>query len=753
MQKHFETPTGIRLEWGKQELDYPGEEAGLEALIGRLDREKGAYFSSGVEYPGRYSRWDFGFVAPPLEIVARGRLVWLNALSPRGVCLLDILAPAVEGGAEVRSAERSPRSLAIEIAPSERPFAEEERSRQPSAFSPIRRIIGEFSGAAVPFLGLYGAFGYDLLFQFEPMERRLARPAGAKDLHLFLPDSIEIIDRRLETAARLDFAFARDGVSTVGASAEPFVPMAACGGNGKCVGAVPEIISDHADEEYAAKVEAARRRMIAGDVFEVVLSRRFSAPFAGRPSSLFRKMRRINPSPYEFFIQLGDEQLVGASPEMFVRVEGDRVESCPIAGTIRRGANAMEDADRIRALYDSKKDEAELTMCTDVDRNDKARICEPGSVRLLDRRLIERYAGLFHTVDHVEGRLRPGFSGIDAFLSHMWAVTLTGAPKRMAARIIEAMENEPRGWYGGAVGMLGMDGGVNTGITIRTIHIHDGRADYRAGASLVYDSVGAEEERETRTKATAFFRIMGPADEAAPAQAAVLKGSAPGRGRKILMIDHDDSFVHTLADYFRQTGAEVRTYRWGIDPRQILDLAPDLVVHSPGPGRPADFELPDLVRLLAGCGVPQFGVCLGLQGMAEAFGGRLALLSAPRHGKVWEVTHRGGGLFRGLPSPFRAGAYHSLYAARESLPGELEVTAWNGDGLVMGLRHRRLPLAAVQFHPESILTMENDLGLRLMANVVEELASKSTNESADQTRVESQMASREPALTAPVRIS
>ena len=174
------------------------------------------------------------------------------------------------------------------------------------------------------------------------------------------------------------------------------------------------------------------------------MSRKYQAVYHGQPSDIFHMMRRLNPSPYEFFFQFSNEQLIGASPEMFVRVEGDRVESSPISGTARRGDNAMEDAERIQALYNSEKDEVELTMCTDVDRNDKSRICRPGSVKLLARRSIERYAGLFHTVDHVEGRMREGFDGIDAFLSHMWAVTLTGAPKRKAVEIIEHEEISPR---------------------------------------------------------------------------------------------------------------------------------------------------------------------------------------------------------------------------------------------------------------------------------------------------------------------
>jgi len=716
MGYRFLSRSGIRVERIIRRIDY---DAGIDFLVDRLDQEPGAYFSSGIEYPGRYSRWDFGFVSPPLEITARGAELTARALNTRGQRLLAILEPLLTAAEGISVAARTQRTLTVAAERGSGRFAEEERSRQPSVFTPLRRLIEDMQGVEDGFLGFYGAFGYDLIFQFDPMALNLPRDAAEPQLHLLLPDRIYAVDRRLETAMRVDFEFTRGDVTTRGLPRRrrPHkrpVPKAA-------IGLAGDVVSDHGDDVYAAKVEAARHHMVAGNVFEVVLSRRFSAPYGGPPSTLFRAMRQVNPSPYEFFIQLGAEQLVGASPEMFVRVEGDRVESCPIAGTIRRGANAMEDADRIRTLYASEKDEAELTMCTDVDRNDKARICRPGTVRLVDRRLIERYAGLFHTVDHVEGRLRPGFGGIDAFLSHMWAVTLTGAPKRKAVEIIETMESEPRRWYGGAIGMLGLNGAVNTGITIRTIHLHGGRADYRAGASIVYDSVGAEEERETRTKANAFFRIMAAAAGKSEPKATATTG-APGHGLTVLMIDNEDSFVHTLADYVRQTGAEVRTYRCGVPAADIARERPDLVIHSPGPGRPADFGVPGLVAALAEHGIAQFGVCLGLQGIAEAFGGRLALLPEPRHGKVWEVRHGGDTLFAGLPDPCRVGAYHSLHAPRSGLPEALEVTAWTAEGLVMALRHRSLPIAAVQFHPESILSMQEDLGRRLIGNAVAGLA-------------------------------
>ena len=709
MTYRFRSPAGFDLVRTTETLDYA---AGIGFVVEALDTKRGAFFSSGVEYPDRYSRWDFGFFSPPLEFRAHARTLTATALSQRGERLLHILKPVLIGP-EATTTVDSARALTLDIAEPARFFAEEERSQQPSVFSPLRRLVHAFQGFDDGFLGLYGAFGYDLIHQFERIEIKLAREPRCADLRVFLPDSIWLLDRRKESAERFEYEISDGRVSTEGAASEPFDPLP----QSPAAVRAGEIGSDHTREDYAAKVEAARERIKVGDVFEVVLSHVFSADFEGAPSRLFQTFRSLNPSPYEFLCQFGTEQLVGTSPEMYIRVEGDRVESCPIAGTVRRGDNAMEDSERVRALYNSEKDEAELTMCTDVDRNDKARVCVPGTVRLLGRRTIERYAGLFHTVDHVEGRLRPGYDGIDAFLSHMWAVTLTGAPKKMAVQIIEDMESTPRRWYGAAVGGLLLNGSVNTGITIRTVHIEDGKARYRVGATLLWDSDGLEEAQETRTKATPFFRALAAqhAGGDAPARGAVARSANEAT---ILMIDNEDSFVHTLADYFRQRGAEVRTYRSGVAFERIVEERPSLVVHSPGPGRPEDFGVPELVRGLAEAGIPQFGVCLGLQGIVEGFGGRIAVLDVPRHGKTWRIHHTGDRLFDGVPDPCEVGAYHSLIAVRDSVPEVLEVTSWTDDGLVMAVHHRALPIAAVQFHPESILSFAAEAGHTIIGNAI-----------------------------------
>ncbi len=709
MQTRFTTNDGLTILFTRRAADAA---TALDGLAERLEGTRGGLFSSGVDYPGRYSRWAFGFADPPVEIIGQDRRLTMRALNERGEVLLALLLPTIGAAPDTRLVSRGTHALEFEILAAERPFTEEERSLQPSLMSPLRHLVRSFKGMPDRFLGLYGAFGYDLLFRFEPMALKHPRGAGAKDIHLYLPDALVVIDRRKEEAFAIDYEFEREGMSTVGrarSALQPLRPLAAAPPS------APTIESDLSDGAYAAMVDRARERIRVGDIFEVVLSRTFHAPYPGAPSQLYERMTRINPSPYEFLIQLGGEQLVGTSPEMFVRVEDGRVESCPISGTARRGSDAMEDAARLKALINSEKDEVELTMCTDVDRNDKARVCVPGSVKLLARRQIETYAGLFHTVDHVEGRLRDGFDGIDAFLSHMWAVTLTGAPKRMAATIVEAEESSARAWYGGAVGALLFNGDVNTGITIRTINLRDGVARYRVGSTIVWDSTGAEEERETRLKSTTLFRTLAPVAASVVAAPRVKTGA----GRRVILIDNEDSFVHTLADYFRQTGAEVKTYRHGLSPAAIMKLGPDLVVHSPGPARPADFGVPELVRGLAALGLPQFGVCLGLQGMVEAFGGDLDVLAEPRHGKTWMIAHDGDGLFRGLPLPVTVGAYHSLTARMSSFPHEeLVITAMNETGLVMAIRHRRLPIVAVQFHPESILSAAGGTGHALIDNVM-----------------------------------
>ncbi len=441
---------------------------------------------------------------------------------------------------------------------------------------------------------------------------------------------------------------------------------------------------------------------------------------------LFHTLQQINSSPYGFIFNLGGEYLIGASPEMFVRVEGRRVETCPISGTISRGQDALDDAEQIRQLLNSGKEEAELTMCTDVDRNDKSRICESGSVQVIGRRQIELYSHLIHTVDHVEGVLRPEFDALDAFLTHTWAVTVTGAPERSAMQFIEQHERSARRWYGGAVGYLSFNGDFNTGLILRTIRLQDSIAEVRVGATILYDSIPKAEEQETMTKAAALFETIHRAqqtgvkfDKCRPTK---LSACIPNveLGKRVLLIDYEDSFVHTLANYIRSSGAIVTTLRHSFS-QSLFDIErPDLVVLSPGPGRPADFRVPETVVACMRRQIPLFGVCLGLQGIVEALGGELGVLHYPQHGKSSRisVTDPHSVLFKGLPQSFAVGRYHSLFALPQKMPKELKVTAISDDDVIMAIEHQTLKVAAVQFHPESIMTLAGEVGLALIKNIV-----------------------------------
>jgi anthranilate synthase len=703
----YSTPHGIEVSRTLSKASYA---KGLAHLVRELDRRRGVYFSSGYEYPGRYSRWDFGSVCPPLEIVAWDRRMEFRPLNERGRIIARIFQTVLAGHPHWEEFALSEDGvLRGVLKPLPRLFAEEQRSKQPSAFTILRALIEEFRGEENSRLGLVGAFGYDLLFQFEPIEKKHPRE-GAKDLHLFLCDDISFMDRKKEQIERYQYEFTLGEATTRGLKRDGEKVAAS-----RKVNPGP-IESDHRPEEYMANVETVREGMGRGDYYEVVLRQTFHTPYSGKASELFERVQKASPSPYEFLLQFGEEQLVGASPEMFVRVEGRRIETCPISGTAQRTGDPLRDADNIRELLKSTKEESELTMCTDVDRNDKSRVCEPGSVRVIGRRLIESYAGVFHTVDHVEGMLEEGYDSLDAFLSHMWSVTMIGAPKKAAALAIEALEKDARGWYGGAVGMIKLNGDINTGILIRTTYLRDGVARYPVGATLLYDSIPELEERETRLKATGFFRAMGK--ELTPKAEAARTAETSGAGTKLLLVDNDDCFIHTLANYARQTGAEVVTYRSGFPEELISQVAPSLILISPGPKRPADFGVPALVKTAVRLGFPVFGVCLGLQGIVEAFGGELGVLDYPMHGKPSLVRHRGLGVFEGLPEEFTVGRYHSLFARREMLPACLEITAETEDGVIMGVRHRDLPIEAVQFHPESILTAEGDHGLTLMRNAV-----------------------------------
>lgn len=715
---HYHTRGGIRVQRTSAQVCY---DTAINQLRDRLDEERGVLLSSTFEFPGRYNRWDMGFVNPPIAIIARDRHIVIDALNHRGRIVLPEITWALQALSEIENLKVTQSQLTLCVKAADEQVSEEQRSRKASVFSVIRALKEHFFSEEDSHLGLYGAFAYDLAFQFEAVQRKQQRDPLTRDLVLYLPDEIIVADHHCKEAVRYSYDF----VCREHGQNENKPAQETTGGyrrTGKrespqIVGARPAFC-DHASGEYADIVRTAKEYFRRGDLFEVVPGQVFHEPCKDSPARIFARLQERNKVPYGTLMSLGDgEHLLAASPEMYVRVQGRRVETCPISGTIARGKDAIEDAQQISTLLNSKKDEAELSMCTDVDRNDKSRVCVPGSVRVIGRRQVEMYSRLIHTVDHVEGQLAPEYDALDAFLTHTWAVTVTGAPKQSAIQFIEDHEKSPRLWYGGAIGCIGFNGDMNTGLTLRAARIKDGMAQVRVGATLLMDSDPDDEEAETRLKASAMLAAirgdtLPPVRNSAPGQ--TLKASA----LKVLMVDHRDSFVHNLGSYFREHGVHVTTLRAELARARLKrDEHFDLVILSPGPGTPSDFAVSDTITLCVERGIPLFGVCLGLQGIVEAFGGQLDRLNAPMHGKSSLIKHNDGVLFQGIPSPCEVGRYHSLCA--QEVPACLRITALSDDGVVMAVEHRELPILAVQFHPESILSLRENSGQKLVANVVQ----------------------------------
>jgi len=262
---------------------------------------------------------------------------------------------------------------------------------------------------------------------------------------------------------------------------------------------------------YMQAVERARAYIRAGDIMQVVLSQRMSIPYEAEPLDLYRALRTLNPSPYMYFINLGDFQVVGSSPEILVQVESGRATVRPIAGTRPRGRNEAEDVALEQDLMADPKELAEHLMLVDLGRNDLGRIAEIGSVELTDRMVIERYSHVMHIVSNVVCDIRKEFDAIDVLRATFPAGTVSGAPKIRAMEIIDELEPVKRGIYSGAVGYLGWNGNMDTAIAIRTSVIKDGMLNIQVGAGIVADSQPEKEWEETLNKGRATFRAVAMA--------------------------------------------------------------------------------------------------------------------------------------------------------------------------------------------------------------------------------------------------
>ena len=370
--------------------------------------------------------------------------------------------------------------------------------------------------------GVFGYMGYDTVRLIERLPNEPPDILNVPDAILVRPTIMVIFDAvrdeitvvtpvRPDKAISADDAYAAAGSRLADVVAELETPLAHASAPATPATVFDEPISNTPPSEYMAMVEKAKEYIIAGDIFQVVLSQRFSTPFTLPPFALYRALRRLNPSPFLFHLDFGGFALVGSSPEILVRVRNGDVTIRPIAGTARRGATTAEDKLLSETLLKDPKERAEHLMLLDLGRNDVGRVAEVGSVRVTDQFVVERYSHVMHIVSNVVGRLAANSDTVDALMAGFPAGTVSGAPKVRAMEIIDELEKSKRGPYAGCVGYFAADGEMDTCIVLRTALVKDGTLHVQSGAGIVYDSLPENEQQECINKAKA---VVHAAEEA-----------------------------------------------------------------------------------------------------------------------------------------------------------------------------------------------------------------------------------------------
>jgi anthranilate synthase component I len=392
----------------------------------------------------------------------------------------------------------------------------------PDPYAAVAARMREYRPAPVeglpPFAGgAVGFFAYDLVRTVEPLDEPNPDQLGLPDLALMVTDAMLVFDHLRHELTILACAFVEDDTDVDAAYENAAATIAEMRERLRTAVPVPEhptvsepprFESNMGREEFEAAVARIVEYVHAGDAFQVVPSQRFSAPAPVEAFSVYRGLRAVNPSPYMYFLEFGDFQIAGASPEPLVKVIGDRVETRPIAGTYPRGGSEDEDRQLAEKLKNDPKERAEHVMLVDLGRNDLGRVCEYGSVKVDELMVVETYSHVLHIVSQVSGKLKDGVSSLDVLRSALPAGTLSGAPKVRAMQIIDELEKVKRGGYGGAVGYLSWNGDLDTAIHIRTVVCKDGQLHVQAGGGTVADAKPSYEWTESVNKARAVFRAV-----------------------------------------------------------------------------------------------------------------------------------------------------------------------------------------------------------------------------------------------------
>jgi len=447
----------------------------------KIDDGRHAFLLESIEGGEKWARYTFLGATPAVVIRSKGRRVELlqNGAPPVVTDAADPLA-AVRGYLE--------------------------------RFRPV-----EVAGLPRFFGGAVGYLGYDMVRFFEDLPTDKPAHIGAWDSCFLITDTLLIFDNvsqkiKVVANANLDGSSAEDAYREAVARIEALIARLKAPLPAAEPAAPPEkpvaFASNVSRQQFEAAVEKAKEYIRAGDIIQVVLSQRFSGELTVEPLDIYRVLRTLNPSPYMFFLRLDDTIVLGASPEVMVRKEGDRVELRPIAGTRPRGGSAPEDQRLAEELLADPKERAEHVMLVDLGRNDLGRVCRTGTVKVSELMVVERYSHVMHIVSNVQGKLAPDMDAFDLVRATFPAGTLSGAPKVRAMEIIDELEPCRREIYGGAVGYFSFSGNMDLAIAIRTLVVKDGRIHLQAGAGLVADSDPAAEYQETVNKAMAVVKAI-----------------------------------------------------------------------------------------------------------------------------------------------------------------------------------------------------------------------------------------------------
>jgi anthranilate synthase len=618
--------------------------ADAQAALEGLEGNPGIWMGCDVESDGLYVKESISCTRAALRLCLDGSRLAVTPLSDAGAGILEALGP----------------------------FPERLRSGAEAA-GILRRLLAAFSPASRE-LALYGAFSFDY---FRLGEDAPLPDDGRRRMVLYFPE--QVVASGPSGAQRIDFAFDLPA-TRMAAGADRIEPVRIAGES-----------DELAPGGHAARVAGGIERLRRGELYSLVLSQTFRRRTAVAPARAFAALRQRNPYPAMFFCNLGGgELLFGASPDLQFRADATWVESAPVCGTLRRGAEALEDADQAFALLSSDKEGAAIALCADAAASEHASVCEPGSVEVLSHRRAHFFTTIVHAIDHLRGRRRAGLDAVDLLLAHATPATVTGLPKDAAVRAIGELEADWRGWYAGAVARLGTDGSAQAHTVLRAARVAGGVAEVRTGGNILVDSDPASEEEESRLKAVTLFRVLEGAGEWTQA----VRGAPQGELRWMVRGPvGSDPFSPGLVNALAKAGA-----RFAADAEGALVLS----------GPPPDGRVP---------APPVLAVGEGALWLLEQAGARSEALERPEFARRVRATAAGGGFLAELAA-FEVGWYASRAIRPGGLPAGWKASATSAEGRVLAAEHVQGGACALLFRPDSVLSQRGAAGTRSLSSAL-----------------------------------